>query len=185
MRAGGERSVEHITVSHMVNNTRSRLACPLLGRSARCVYPRAHARRGQRHRSRRTGTRLQGWRARRGRHRPRGVPRRDLRLPRAKRSRQVDDRDDAHHAAAADRGRRAGRRPGRGPRGRRGAAGDRGIAAGVSAGPLPDRDRAHAPAERRCTGSARRSASGADDGCSSASAWPRPPSARWGPTPAA
>ena len=49
-------------------------------------------------------TRVQGRDPRRRRHRPAGRARRDLRLPRPQRRRQVDDRAHAHHAAAADRG---------------------------------------------------------------------------------
>ena len=84
--------------------------------------------------------------------------RRDLRLPRAQRRRQVDDRAHAHDAAAADRGHGARRRLRRRARGPAGARRDRRRAPGGRARPVPHRPRAHAPADRRCTASPRPSA---------------------------
>ena len=59
--------------------------------------------RRQRHPRRRALARVQGRHQGRRRHRPPGRARRDLRLPRPERRRQVDDGADARHAAAADR----------------------------------------------------------------------------------
>ena len=81
-------------------------------------------------------------------HRPAGRAGRDLRLPRAQRRGQVDDRAGAHDAATAHRGQGARGGAGRGARGRGGAPRDRRLASGVGAGPVPERARAHAPAER-------------------------------------
>ena len=117
------------------------------------------------HRGRGPRPRVQERPARGRRHRPPGRARGDLRLPRAERRGQVDDRADAHHAAAADRGHGAGGGPRHRARGTRGARGDRRRAAGGGARPAADRARSHAaaddaagPAEGRARALARRRA---------------------------
>ena len=87
-----------------------------------------------------------------------GRARRDLRLPRTERRRQVHDRPHARHAAAPDRRARAGRRLRRRRGRRRGAAHDRRRAAGGGARSADDRPRAAAACRARCTGCARREA---------------------------
>ena len=62
----------------------------------------------KRNRGQRPGPRVQGRGARRRRDRPRGPPRRDLRLPRSQRRRQVDHGPHAHHPPASHRGFRVG-----------------------------------------------------------------------------
>ena len=122
---------------------------------------------------------------RRRRDRPRGRGRRDLRLPRPQRRRQVDDRPHAHDAAAADRGPRDGgglRRRHAGPR--RAPAHRRG-APGGGARQLPHGPRAHGPAGRPHGLAQGRSPASRRPSCSSASASPRRPTARSAATRAA
>ena len=120
-------------------------------------------------RGRRARPGVQEGAARRRRHRPAGRARRDLRLPRPERRRQVDDGADAGDAAAADRRHRARgglrRRQGRPER----ARDDRRGAAGGRARPAADRPRAPAAAGGAAGAAARGRGSRGPTSCSSAS----------------
>ena len=113
-------------------------------------------------------------RARRG---PRGLRRRDLRLPRAQRGRQVDDRAHAHDAADDHRRPCGGRRRGHRARPRRRAAQDRRRAAGGRPGPAPDRSRAARPARAAVRAQRVRRRRSARRSCSRSSRSRTPPTA--------
>ena len=107
-------------------------------------------------RGRGTGQAVQEGPAGGGRDRPARGPGRDLRLPGPQRRRQVDHGADADHAAATHRWLGTGGRLRGGHRWRPGARAHRRRAAGGRAGPVPERPRAHAPADRAARPAARR-----------------------------
>ena len=126
------------------------------------------------------GARVQERPARRRRHRPRGRPGRDLRLPRPERGRQVDHRPHADHPPAATAGHRAVAGYDIVREGAGGPRRDRRRPPGGGARPLLT-GREHMRLQGGLHGlAARPRSSGAATSCSSGSAWPRPPTASVG-----